>query len=87
MPLPSPPDKYSVLIDGADWTTNVGYPGYTNAAVAEVMASGLIPTMFAQAATGQLTPEDALAQADQDLRHLRQVARKRQDLTSRIYAG
>jgi multiple sugar transport system substrate-binding protein len=65
-----PPDKYGVLIDGAGWTTNVGYPGYSNAAIAEVMASGLIPTMFAQAATGELTPEAALDQADARTREI-----------------
>ena len=31
-----PTDKYKVLKDGATWTTNIGYPGYTNAAIAEV---------------------------------------------------
>jgi multiple sugar transport system substrate-binding protein len=66
----APPDKYSVLADGATWTTNVGYPGYTNAAIAEVMNRGLIPTMFAQAATGQLTPEEALDQADNEVRRI-----------------
>ena len=49
----------------ATWTTNVGYPGYTNAAIAEVLGSGVIPKMCARAATGKLTPEDALDQADQ----------------------
>jgi multiple sugar transport system substrate-binding protein len=63
-----PPDKYSVLADGISWTTNVGYPGYTNAAITEVMDRGLIPTMCAQAAIGQLTPEEALDQADSQVR-------------------
>jgi multiple sugar transport system substrate-binding protein len=66
----TPPDKYSVLADGAGWTTNVGNPGYTNAAITEIMGRGLIPTMFARAATGQLTPEDALDQADGEVRHI-----------------
>jgi hypothetical protein len=34
------------------------------------MASGLIPTMFAQAATGELTPEAALDQADARTREI-----------------
>lgn len=62
-PKSIPPDKYSVLADGPSWTTNVGFPGYSNAAIAEVMTSGVVPTMFAQAATGALTPQDALDQA------------------------
>ncbi|TMB26903.1 MAG: hypothetical protein E6J62_20070, partial [Deltaproteobacteria bacterium] len=28
-----PSDKYAVLADSLDWATNVGYPGYSNAAV------------------------------------------------------
>jgi multiple sugar transport system substrate-binding protein len=63
-----PPDKYSVLADGASWTTNVGYPGYTNAAIAEVMDRGLIPTMCAKAATSQLTPEETLDETDAEVR-------------------
>jgi multiple sugar transport system substrate-binding protein len=73
----TPPDKYSALAEGASWTTNVGYPGYTNAAIAEVMNRGLIPTMFAQAATGQLTPEEALDQADNEVRRIFQKWKER----------
>jgi multiple sugar transport system substrate-binding protein len=64
----TPPDKYEVLVDAHAWTTNVGHPGYTNAAIAEVYDSGLIPAMFAQAATGRLTPEEALDHADGEVR-------------------
>jgi multiple sugar transport system substrate-binding protein len=60
----TPPDKYAVLADAGEWTTNVGYPGYTNAAIGEVYTTGVISRMFAQAATGKLSPEEALAQAD-----------------------
>jgi multiple sugar transport system substrate-binding protein len=62
------PDKYRVLAEAAAWTTNIGHPGHTNAAIAEVYAQGLIPAMYAQAATGQLTPEEALEQADNQVR-------------------
>jgi multiple sugar transport system substrate-binding protein len=62
------PDKYALLADVATWTTNVGYPGYTNPAIAEIFHAGLIPTMCARAATGQLTPEEALDQADREVR-------------------
>ena len=63
-----PTDKYKVLKDGATWTTNIGYPGYTNAAVAEVYRSGVVPTMCARAASGEVTPEEALDQADSQVR-------------------
>ncbi|MFM8992548.1 MAG: extracellular solute-binding protein, partial [Alphaproteobacteria bacterium] len=55
-----PEDKYAVLADAADWTINVGYPGYANAAVDEIWKSWLVPRMFADAASGRLTPEAAL---------------------------
>jgi multiple sugar transport system substrate-binding protein len=64
----SSPEKYALLADVATWTTNVGYPGYTNPAIGEIFHAGLIPTMFARAATGQLTPEEALDQADREVR-------------------
>jgi multiple sugar transport system substrate-binding protein len=64
----TPPDKYGVLKDGSNWTTNIGYPGYTSAAIAEVYKSGVVPKMCVRAATGQVTPEEALDQADSQVR-------------------
>ena len=66
----SPLEKYSVLAEASAWTTNVGQPGYTNPAIGEVYDRGLIPTMFARAATGQLAPEEALDQADDEVRRI-----------------
>lgn len=66
----SPPDKYRVLADAPVWTINVGYPGYTNAAISEIFNRGLIPTMCARAATGRLTPEQALDEADQEVQRI-----------------
>lgn len=60
----NPPDKYKVLEDVQDWTTNVGYPGYLNAATSEIFGSYIISTMFQKAASGELSPEDALKEAD-----------------------
>jgi len=59
-----PPDKYAVLSDVLDWATNVGYPGYSTAAIADTWNTWLINTMFAEAATGAETPENALARAE-----------------------
>jgi multiple sugar transport system substrate-binding protein len=39
---------------------NVGYPGYANGAIDEIWKGWLIPKMFADAASGRLTPEAAL---------------------------
>jgi multiple sugar transport system substrate-binding protein len=69
-PGATPPDKYSFLTGGTSWTTNIGHPGYTNVAIGEIFHAGFIPTMFARAATGQLTPEEALDQADSQVRHI-----------------
>jgi multiple sugar transport system substrate-binding protein len=71
------PDKYALLADVATWTTNVGHPGYTNPAIGEIFHAGVIPTMFAQAATGQLTPEEALDQADREVRAIFQSWKER----------
>ena len=53
-----------MLSDVLDWATNVGYPGYSNAAIDEAFNTWVINTMFAKAATGADTPENALAQAE-----------------------
>jgi multiple sugar transport system substrate-binding protein len=65
-----PPEKYKVLADALDWVTNVGYPGYANAATDEIFNTWVISTMFAQAATGKLTPEEALTQADAQVQRI-----------------
>lgn len=44
--------------------TNDGYPGYANAATDEIFNTWVLNTMFAKAATGDETPENALQQAD-----------------------
>ena len=59
-----PPDKYKVLEDVQDWATNVGYPGYVNAAISEINGNCYISDMVGQAASGKLSPEDALKAAD-----------------------
>lgn len=63
-----PPDKYKVLEDVLDWATNVGFPGYANAAVDEVFSTWVISTMFARAAAGRMSPEDAVKAADKKVR-------------------
>lgn len=39
-PRANPPDKYIVLSNALDWTTNVGYPGYATSAIAEAFTLG-----------------------------------------------
>ncbi|MDH3599873.1 MAG: ABC transporter substrate-binding protein [Candidatus Tectomicrobia bacterium] len=69
-PNATPRDKYAIFADVSDWMTNVGYPGYANAAIDEIFSSWRISTMFAQAASGKLTPEEALSRADQDVKRI-----------------
>jgi len=76
-PKATPPDKYKVLADAGTWTTHFGYPGYTNAAIAEIYNSGLLGQMMGQAATGKLTPEEALTQADAQVQRIFQKWRER----------
>lgn len=63
-PKAHPPDKYKVLEDVLNWATNIGYPGYANAAIDEIFSTWVINRMFAKVAAGKATPEAALAEAD-----------------------
>jgi multiple sugar transport system substrate-binding protein len=55
-----PLGKYTILTTIAQkYTANVGYPGYSNAAIDEVFNKSLIPQMFAEVARGQRSPDEA----------------------------
>jgi multiple sugar transport system substrate-binding protein len=60
----TPPDKLSVLADSLHWSTNLGHPGYANPAEGEIFDTYVITDMFAKAATGAMSPKDALGEAD-----------------------
>jgi multiple sugar transport system substrate-binding protein len=62
-PKASPHDKYAVLGDSTEWATNVGYPGYANAAIDDIFSTWVLNNMFAKASTGTLSPEDSLKEA------------------------
>jgi multiple sugar transport system substrate-binding protein len=55
--------NYSLLGDAHTWTTNMGSPGFANAAVEEVFDQAVITRMFAAAARGELTAEEAVERA------------------------
>jgi len=61
---PVRPERYRLLTEVFSTMTNIGHPGYANAAIDDVFEAGVIPNMFARAATGALTPEEALDEAD-----------------------
>jgi len=53
-----------VLADSLDWATNVGYPGYSNAAIDDIYSQWIVNNMFAKAAQGVMSPEDAVKEAE-----------------------
>jgi multiple sugar transport system substrate-binding protein len=62
-----PPDKLALLKTANDWTTNLGHPGPANAAMGEIFALPILANMMARAATGQQTPEESVAEAEQEI--------------------
>jgi multiple sugar transport system substrate-binding protein len=69
-PAGVPRDKYKVLSNVLDWATNVGYPGYATAAIDEVFNTFVVPTMFAMAARGDVTPEEAASRAEKEIKRI-----------------
>src|SRR5207249_11565183 len=66
-----PKGKYVVLDDIArKYTFNVGYPGFSNAAVDEIFNTFLIPQMFAEVAQGKTSPADAAKAAQRDMKKI-----------------
>ena len=58
-----PSGRYAVLADVPATLTNLGDPGYSNAATDEVRGNRILSTMFARAAIGETTPREAMDQA------------------------
>ncbi|HEX9455386.1 MAG TPA: carbohydrate ABC transporter substrate-binding protein, partial [Candidatus Binatia bacterium] len=65
-----PADKYKVLEDVLSWATNIGYPGYANAGIDEIYQKWIIPVMFAKAAQGVVSPEDAVKEASDECKRI-----------------
>ena len=66
----NPSDKYKVLGNVLDWATNVGYPGYATAGIAEAFSTWVIPTMFAKVARGDESAEDAAKAAEVEYKRI-----------------
>jgi multiple sugar transport system substrate-binding protein len=58
------------LADSLDWATNVGYPGYSNAAIDDIYSQWIVNNMFAKAAQGVMSPEDAVKEAEAKARDI-----------------
>src|SRR5207247_11311932 len=66
-----PLGKYGVLTTIAQkYTTNPGYPGYTNAAFGEMFSKFLIPQMFAQVSQKKMSAQEAVNAADHDIKQI-----------------
>jgi len=64
-----PKGKYTTLTTIAEkWTHNVGYPGFSNAAINEIFTTYLIPQMFAQVAQGKMKASDAASAAERAMK-------------------
>jgi len=64
-----PKGKYRILDTIArKYTANIGFPGYSNAAIDEIFNTFLIPQMFAQVAQDKMTPAEAAKSAEHDMK-------------------
>src|SRR5438034_3256784 len=64
----NPPTKLQPISTALRWATNIGHPGPANPAESEVFDTFVLPTMFANAATGRMTPEQALDDAHKQVK-------------------
>ena len=66
-----PKGKYTVLTTIAEkYTTNVGYPGFSNAVIDEIFNRFLVPQMFAEVAQGKTSPADAVKSFDAEAKKI-----------------
>jgi multiple sugar transport system substrate-binding protein len=72
-----PAGKYGVLADAATWSTNLGHPGDTNAAVTEVFNQFIIAKMFIAPARGEISAEQAVATAEAQIKPIFEKWRER----------
>ena len=67
-PTSHPRDKLKVLETTDEWHDIYGYPGPDTPAIDEVANNYIIPDMMANAATGKMTPEEAMKWADTEIK-------------------
>jgi multiple sugar transport system substrate-binding protein len=65
-----PPDKLKVLADSLNWSANIGWPGVANPAEGEIFDTSVTADMFGKAATGQLTPKQAVDEASRRVKEI-----------------
>ena len=57
-----PADKFSPFIKVGEWSVNLGHPGYSNPAIAQVLGENIVPNMMARVALGEQSAAEAVAQ-------------------------
>ncbi|HEV2778733.1 MAG TPA: extracellular solute-binding protein [Actinophytocola sp.] len=62
-----PADKLKLLSDPVPWSANIGHPGPSSTAIGEVFNTFIIPNMFARAARGEASPQQAVADAERQV--------------------
>ncbi|HET7198053.1 MAG TPA: extracellular solute-binding protein [Burkholderiales bacterium] len=67
-PTSHPSDKLKVLETAIEWNDIYGYPGPDTPQVDEVANNFIIPDMMANAATGKMTPEEAMKWAEKEIK-------------------
>ena len=72
-----PANKLAVLKDAVDWSHNVGYPGYANAAIGEAFGTFVLPNMLARAARGKQSPKESVATAEAQMKPIFEKWRKK----------
>jgi multiple sugar transport system substrate-binding protein len=66
-----PRGKYTILTTIASkYTGNLGYPGYSNAAIDEVLERFLIPQMFAQVSQGKMSPAESVRSTAKEMKRI-----------------
>lgn len=73
----NPADKLTVLAGAADWGVHLGYPGVANPAISQVFNEYIISGMMARAALGEVTPEQAVAEAHERVEEIFATWRER----------
>ena len=62
-----PPDKFRFLATVSEWSAQLGYPGAANPAISQVYAENILPKMVAKVALGELSAEESVAQAHEQI--------------------
>jgi multiple sugar transport system substrate-binding protein len=72
-----PANLLAVLKDAESWSTNVGHPGPSNTAIGEAFGTFVVPNMFAAAARGRKSPQEAVADAESQMKPIFEKWKKR----------